>query len=110
MTDKLNMKKVCAVDSYKYLGQSVYYSKPYENYSLEGYHPCCCNCKNMFTCPYIEALPKSKHAKDTLCMKYLFDNSAHNDLVYMKYHNDNSRRRFVLMSCGIPYEYDSTLQ
>lgn len=109
MTEKLNMKRICAVDSYRFLDGSVYYSKSYDTYSYNDYHPCCCTCTYLFDCPYNGARSKSRHDKDTLCMKYVHYNYFNKDLVYLKYHNDNSRRRYVLMSAGIPYEYDKTL-
>lgn len=109
MTEKLNVKRINSVESYKYLGNDVYYCKQYPVYTNAEYHPSCCTCTHLFNCPYNEAKASSKYAKDTLCMKYVYYNTFNPDLVYMKYNNDNSRRRYTLMTCGIPYEYDKTL-
>lgn len=63
-----------------------------------------------FNCPYSTARNKSKYAKDTQCMRYVFYNSFNLKPVYVRYHNDNSRRKYVLMISGIPYHYDDRLE
>lgn len=109
MTEKLNVKMISGIDSYKYLGNPLYYSKFQNVYSTNDYHPSCCVCTYLFDCPYSDAQNESKYTKDTLCMEYVYYNSFNLKPVYVKYHNDNSRRKYVLMISGIPYKYDETL-
>lgn len=109
MIEKLNAKKIYSVESYKYLGDDLYYSRQYPVYTNSDYHPSCCTCIHLFNCPYNEAKSNSRYGKETLCMNYVYYNSFNTDIVYLKYSNDNSRRRYTLMSCGIPYKYDKTL-
>lgn len=110
MIEKLNVKRICAVESYKYISDSVYYSKPNNTLiSYDDYHPLCHACAYLFSCPYSSAKTNYRYGKETLCMKYVHYNSFNYNLVYLKYNNDNSRRRYTLMTCGIPYEYDKTL-
>ena len=108
MIEKLNVKRICAADSFQYLDDSVYYCKEYNSYSNDDYHPLCHSCAYLFSCPYSSAKAKTRY-KNTLCMKYVHYNSFDKNLMYLKYNNDNSRRRYTLMTCGIPYKYDKTL-
>lgn len=112
MTEKLNVKMIYGIDSWKYLGNPLYYNKIHNvTYSSSNdYHPECCTCAYLFNCPYNCSRDKSKYAKDTQCMRYVFYNSFNLNLVYVKYHNDNSRRKYVLMVSGIPYKYDERLE
>lgn len=111
MTEKLNVKMIYGIDSYMYLSDPLYYSKIHNiNYSSNDYHPECCTCTHLFSCPYSCARNNNKYAKDTQCMRYVFYNSFDLNLVYVKHHNDNSRRKYVLMVSGIPYKYDERLE
>ena len=111
MTEKLNVKMIYGIDSYKYLGNPLYYSR-IQNIvcSSHDYHPICCACTYLFDCPYSSAKSESKYAKDTQCMSYVFYNSVDLNPVYVMHHNDNSRRKYVLMISGIPYHYDDRLE
>lgn len=111
MTEKLNVKMIYGIDSYKYLSDPLYYSRIHNvSYSSYDYHPECCTCTYLFKCPYNCARDKSIYGKDTQCMRYVFYNSVDLNPVYVKHHNDNSRRKYVLMVSGIPYKYDERVE
>lgn len=49
MTEKLNVKLIYGLDSYKYLGNPLYYDKIHNiTYSSNDYHPVCCTCTDLF--------------------------------------------------------------
>lgn len=106
MTEKLTIRKIYGVENYKLQSSSVYYTRRYPKNNDREYHPSCYLCAYYMECPYTTAWLDDNCDSDTLCMKYVYYLRYTHDLMYLKYDDETSRRRYVLMLSGIPYKYD----